>query len=291
MNRTPYPKREKKKIDTILVLSKSDPIKMSAVDQVPAVAIPESQLPMRKRKQTDDDAAAVEDATGAAPAAKAAKKDDPAKAAKRPGMSKAREIRLEQNRKAARESRRRKKVLIDELQRSVIFFSRANHTLKQQNDDLTRLFMQAQTQVSLIENGGAAVSPIAATATEVKPAASAAQSTSAEAAAMSGTLPPMHPGATMQAMANFQQAAAVAMQAAVQGMKGIPSVSVHTLAAPDSGACTANSQQAYNDTMTAMAMQQAAVVAAAAASSSANPPLASTTPATAPADTKNEVSV
>ena len=39
-------------------------------------------------------------------------------------MSKAREIRLEQNRKAARESRRRKKVLQEELQRSVIFFSR-----------------------------------------------------------------------------------------------------------------------------------------------------------------------
>ena len=38
--------------------------------------------------------------------------------------SKAREIRLEENRKAARESRRRKKVLQEELQRSVIFFSR-----------------------------------------------------------------------------------------------------------------------------------------------------------------------
>ena len=67
-------------------------------------------------------------------------------------MSKAREIRLEQNRKAARESRRRKKVMIEELQRSVIFFSRANGTLKQQNDELSRLLMQAQTQVAAIEN-------------------------------------------------------------------------------------------------------------------------------------------
>ena len=41
-----------------------------------------------------------------------------------PQMSKAREIRLEQNRKASREWRRRKKVLQEELQRSVIFFSR-----------------------------------------------------------------------------------------------------------------------------------------------------------------------
>jgi hypothetical protein len=37
---------------------------------------------------------------------------------------KTREMRLEQNRKAARESRKRKKVLVEELQRSVIFFSR-----------------------------------------------------------------------------------------------------------------------------------------------------------------------
>jgi hypothetical protein len=63
----------------------------------------------------------------------------------------------------------------------------------------------------------------------------------------------MQPGATMQAMANFQQAAAAAMQAAVQGMKGIPGVSVQTLAAPTVGA--SNPQQAYNDTMTALAMQ------------------------------------
>jgi hypothetical protein len=38
---------------------------------------------------------------------------------------KTREMRLEQNRKAARESRKRKKVLVEELQRSVIFFSRS----------------------------------------------------------------------------------------------------------------------------------------------------------------------
>lgn len=55
----------------------------------------------------------VEDAKE--PKAKRAKKDAPVKT---------REMRLEQNRKAARESRRRKKVLVEELQRSVIFFSR-----------------------------------------------------------------------------------------------------------------------------------------------------------------------
>ena len=72
-------------------------------------------------------------------------------------------------------------------------------------------------------------------------------------------LPPMQPGATMQAMANFQQAAAAAMQAAVQGMQGVPGLSLNALATPPG----TNPQQAYNDTMTALAMQQAAAAAAA----------------------------
>jgi len=60
---------------------------------------------------------------------------------------KAREIRLEQNRKAARESRRRKKMMIEELQRSVIFFSKRNAALKKENEDLTRMLLQAQNQI------------------------------------------------------------------------------------------------------------------------------------------------
>jgi hypothetical protein len=43
--------------------------------------------------------------------------------------------------------------MIEELQRSVIFFSRANNTLKQQNEELSRLLIQSQTQVVAIENG------------------------------------------------------------------------------------------------------------------------------------------
>jgi len=68
-------------------------------------------------------------------------------AANPPSSSKSREVRLEQNRKAARESRRRKKVMVEELQRSVIFFSRANAFLKQQNDEYTRMLAQAQAAV------------------------------------------------------------------------------------------------------------------------------------------------
>jgi len=72
----------------------------------------------------------------------------------------------------------------------------------------------------------------------------------------------MQPGATMQAMASFQQAAASAMQSAMQGMQGIPGVNLSTLQSPPVGS---NPQQAYTDTMTAFAMQHAASQAAAAA--------------------------
>ena len=53
--------------------------------------------------------------------------EPPAKRAKNP--DKTRQMRLEQNRKAARESRKRKKVLVEELQRSVIFFSRGKFSV------------------------------------------------------------------------------------------------------------------------------------------------------------------
>jgi hypothetical protein len=259
---------------------------MATVEQLPTTSVPESQLPVRKRKKAD-----VENSESIAFAttAESSSKDDSAKY--HSGGTKAREVRLEQNRKAARESRRRKKVMIEELQRSVIFFSRANSTLKQQNDDLARLLMQAQAQVSVIENGETALAASSgAEASQSKPTVAVvaplvAQPTSAEAAVMAGALPPMQPGATMQAMANFQQAAAAAMQAAVQGMKGIPGVSMQSLAAPASGDSGINPQQTYNDTMTALAMQQAAVAAAAAACSSSQqqPVFIIAAPATTPA--------
>jgi hypothetical protein len=59
----------------------------------------------------------------------------------------------------------------------------------------------------------------------------------------------------MQAMANFQQAAAAAMQAAVQGMQGIAGMGLLPVAA-------ASNPQAYQETMAAFAMQQAAAAAA-----------------------------
>jgi hypothetical protein len=42
--------------------------------------------------------------------------------------------------------------MIEELQRSVMFSSRANGTLKQQNDKLSRLLMQAQNQAAAVDS-------------------------------------------------------------------------------------------------------------------------------------------
>jgi hypothetical protein len=61
----------------------------------------------------------------------------------------ARARRLEQNRRAAIESRRRKKVMIAELQRSVTFYTKANKSLKVVNLDLEqRLFLARQRVLS-----------------------------------------------------------------------------------------------------------------------------------------------
>ncbi|GAX14970.1 hypothetical protein FisN_12Lh331 [Fistulifera solaris] len=200
-----------------------------------------------------------------------------------------RKLRLEQNRKAAKESRRRKKIMIEELQRSVIFFSRANGALKQHNDELMQLLIQAQSMIS--PNGEQKPSahvhdPIASNGmkdsmeqVEAEAVATqalyASQGFSAAAArevaqTMKGTgskignvdsaIPDVQTGATMQAMASFQQAATAAMEAAMQGIShAIPGLNMSQLAATPVGA---NAQQAYTDAMTAMAMQQAATTTA-----------------------------
>lgn len=130
-------------------------VKMStAAEQVTADAgAGAPALPLRKRKKEDSEEEDGPETTPDGPDAKLSKGDDGSASEKVGPMTKAREIRLEQNRKAARESRRRKKVMIEELQRSVIFFSRANSTLKQQNDELSQLLMQSQRQIAAIESG------------------------------------------------------------------------------------------------------------------------------------------
>jgi hypothetical protein len=155
---------------------------------------------------------------------------------------KAKALRLDQNRKAARESRKRKKVMIEELQRSLVFFSKANAALKHKNDDLARLLVAAHAELA---KSGESVAPLdtlnasemtgshstaaeAAAATVPQLEASSTGGAFASIPAMStlatsqvAYVPPMEPGTTMQAMAHFQQAALAAMQAAAQGMQAL----------------------------------------------------------------------
>ena len=63
----------------------------------------------------------------------------------------ARTKRLEQNRLAAIECRRRKKVMVEELKRSVQFYSKTNASLKSRNEELQRQIILAKQKVIAIE--------------------------------------------------------------------------------------------------------------------------------------------
>lgn len=62
-----------------------------------------------------------------------------------------RKERLEQNRISARESRKRKKTMIEELQRTVITLSRENKELNERNETLRTQLMEIGTKVSVIQ--------------------------------------------------------------------------------------------------------------------------------------------
>lgn len=61
--------------------------------------------------------------------------------------SRKRKERLEQNRISARESRKRKKTMIEELQRTVITLSRENKDLNERNETLRRNLMEIGAKV------------------------------------------------------------------------------------------------------------------------------------------------
>lgn len=63
------------------------------------------------------------------------------------GKQRKRKERLEQNRISARESRKRKKTMIEELQRTVITLSRENKDLNERNEQLRRNLMEIGTKV------------------------------------------------------------------------------------------------------------------------------------------------
>jgi hypothetical protein len=187
-----------------------------------------SSAPIKKRKKKDANESDV--LTRGKPQAKFAKTEiapsvtiaqSKTPPGKRQSNARPKELRLSQNRKAASESRRRKKEMIEELQRCVVFFSRTNVTLTQQNSDMERLLLEAQTEVGRL--GGKQE----ATQVDAEPAAAedeAQQDTEAtsQGQAVAGLppveMPAMETGSTMQAMASFQQAAAAAMQQAARGL-------------------------------------------------------------------------
>lgn len=141
-------------------------------------------------------------------------------------------VRLEQNRKAASESRKRKRILLDELQRSVIFFTRANDTLKQQNHTLQKLLQQAQSQIKIMDQKTDAKTNDETTNPSEESNNDNNNDDDKEKVHLPIVLPPAHAipqisnflntvetGATIQAMTNFQQAASAAMKAALLHMQ------------------------------------------------------------------------
>lgn len=63
-----------------------------------------------------------------------------------------RKDRLEQNRVSARESRKRKKTMIEELQRTVIALSRDNKELNDRNESLRRELLEIGAKVRVCLN-------------------------------------------------------------------------------------------------------------------------------------------
>ena len=112
-----------------------------------------------------------------------------------------RALRLEQNRKAARESRRRKKAMIEELQRSLMFFSKANERLKQQNDLFTRQLLDSHSKLA---NMGKPVPELDPKVLGVPQVVVKVKEETIPAVDVEMDSSKMQPGATMQAMASFR---------------------------------------------------------------------------------------
>jgi hypothetical protein len=96
-------------------------------------------IPAKKRKVLESE----DDVTAGAPSRmkKKASLHDPRTKA-------ARARRLAQNRQAAKESRKRKKSMIEELQRSVVFFGKANAILRNEHQELTLKLLTAHAELS-----------------------------------------------------------------------------------------------------------------------------------------------
>lgn len=144
-----------------------------------------------------------------------------------------REKRLEQNRKAAIESRRRKKVMVDELKRSVHFYTKANTSLKSQNADLERQLLMAK-QAILFKKEKAD-----SKAASVKPAAPVLSNTTFPTMDMSAFATPFNFGkqSTQDIESEAMQAQFAATQALYASM-GYPSAAARAAASTFSSVAT-----------------------------------------------------
>jgi hypothetical protein len=105
--------------------------------------------------------------------------------------AKKRKERLEQNRISARESRKRKKTMIEELQRTVITLSRENKELNDTNASLRKQLVElASKYPNVVNMQGIMPQPPPATTTSSNTEAAAAATTAAEATAAMAQAPP-----------------------------------------------------------------------------------------------------
>mmetsp|Transcript_18506 Transcript_18506/g.26137 ORF Transcript_18506/g.26137 Transcript_18506/m.26137 type:complete len:222 (-) Transcript_18506:342-1007(-) len=151
--------------------------------------------------------------------------DDDTKARKR-------KERLEQNRISARESRKRKKTMIEELQRTVITLSRENKDLNERNESLRRQLMEIGTKypnvvpLHAIMGGPPPTNPPGGLPTGAEtPQAAGGPSAAPPTAGGPGVVPP--PGAPAGMQMGFTPQAAAAAQmynpaAAMQQQAGWP---------------------------------------------------------------------
>ena len=104
--------------------------------------------PVTEEKPTDSEEKAQAAESNTEPATEEGDVDDSEDKGPPDAKAKKRKERLEQNRISARESRKRKKTMIEELQRTVITLSRENKDLNDRNEQLRSQLMEIGTKVS-----------------------------------------------------------------------------------------------------------------------------------------------
>jgi hypothetical protein len=106
----------------------------------------------------------------------------------------ARARRLEQNRLAAIESRRRKKIMVEELQRSVGFYTKSNKSIKSQNAELERQILMARQKI--IHGGDDGLDTVASTSVDSSKEAVNGNATSEKESSTKSDQPPSSSTAT-----------------------------------------------------------------------------------------------